>query len=348
MSGRGGAARALELGLALGLGLALLALVFRGVSWTGFAGALSLVDPAWLGLSVALFVTTHACRGWRWQVVVRPVRRLAFRRAYSIQAVGLLAIQALPFRLGELARPYLLWEREEVPLGGGMFAVVVDRTLDLVAVAALLTLAVAAADLPLHTIEVGGVRIALVEQGRLGVGRALVPMLAVLAAVAVGGERAIARLQGLAGRLPPGLGSRLAAGLQPFHEGVRGLRSPGHAAPMAGVTLLAWALNALAVWSLCRAMGFDGIDPLGGLVLLLVMTLGLMLPSAPFSIGIVEAFLVAGLALLGIAQDPAAAYAVVFRAINVLVVGGLGVVFLVVDRISFRAIAAFTRSQRDR
>ncbi|MDP7115233.1 MAG: hypothetical protein QGH45_24875, partial [Myxococcota bacterium] len=75
---------------------------------------------------------------------------------------------------------------------------------------------------------------------------------------------------------------------------------------------------------------------------------GLMLPSAPFSIGIVEAFLVAGLVLLGIGSDPALAYAVVFRAINVLVVGGLGITFLAVDRISFRAIAAFTRAERDR
>ena len=348
MSGRGRTARALELALALGLGLALLALVFRGVSWPAFANALAGVEPVWLVASIALFVTTHASRGWRWMVAVRPVRALPFRRAYSIQAVGLLAIQALPFRLGELARPYLLWEREGVPLGGGMFAVVVDRSLDLVAVALLLTVAVAAADLPLHTIEVAGVEIALVQQGRIGVALALVPLLAVLAAVAIGGEGAIERMRGLATRVHPGLGRRLAAGLEPFHEGVRGLGSLRHAAPMAGVTLAAWILNALAVWALCRAMGFDDIDPLGGLVLLLVMTLGLMLPSAPFSIGIVEAFLVAGLVLLGIGHDPALAYAVVFRAINVLVVGGLGITFLAVDRISFRAIAAFTRAERDR
>ncbi len=339
--------RALELSLALGLGLALLALVFRGVSWEAFAREMAAVDPSWLVLSVALFVTTHACRGWRWMVVVRPIRAVSFRRAYGIQAVGLLAIQALPFRLGELARPYLLWEREKVPLGGGMFAVVVDRTLDLLAVAALLTLAVLVVDLPRGTVEVAGVEIALVQQGRLAVTLALIPMLAVLGTVAVGGEGAVRRLESLLSRFHRGLGRRVAAALNPFQRGVRGLRKPRHAAPMAGVTLLAWVLNALAVWALCRAMGFDTIDPLGGLVLMLVMTLGLMLPSAPFSIGIVEAFLVAGLAILGIDHDPAVAYAVVFRGINLLVVGGLGLLFLVLDRVSFRAIAEFTHSARD-
>lgn len=348
MSDRGRTRRAVELGLSLGLGLALLVLVFRGVPARELFDALVAVDPIWLLLSVALFATTHACRGWRWQVVLRPLKALSFRRAYSIQAVGLLAIQALPFRLGELARPYLLWEREQVPLGGGMFAVVVDRTLDLLAVALLLTVAVAAADLPLRTVEVAGLEIALVEQGRLAVGLALVPMLGVLVVVAVGGGKAVSRVESLLSRLHPKLGARAGAGLRPFHEGVRGLGRPRHAAPMAGVTVVAWALNALAVWALCRAMGFDSIDPLGGLVLLLVMTLGLMLPAAPFSIGIVEAFLVAGLSLLGIAHEPAAAYAVVFRGINLLVVGGLGLGFLVRDRVSFRAIAEFTRSSRNR
>ncbi len=332
----------------MGLGVALLVLVFRGVSAAKLGQAMAAVDPGWLVASVALFVTSHASRGWRWQVVLRPVKRLTFRSAYSIQSVGLLAIQALPFRLGELARPYLLWEREKTPLGGGMFAVVVDRTLDLLAVAGLLTVAVAAADLPLRTVEVAGVEIALVEQGRIAVALALVPMLTVLAVVALGGESAVGRLESLLARFHGGVARRVGAGLRPFHEGVRGLANPRHAVPMAGVTLLAWALNALAVWALCRAMGFDGIDPLGGLVLLLVMTLGLMLPSAPFSIGIVEAFLVAGLALLGIGHEPAAAYAVVFRVINLVVVGGLGLGFLVRDRISFRAIAEFTRSTRDR
>jgi uncharacterized membrane protein YbhN (UPF0104 family) len=56
------------------------------------------------GLSM---VPLHLFRAWRWKYLLRPIGvSLPFGRLMIISTVGFMAILALPFRLGEFARPY--------------------------------------------------------------------------------------------------------------------------------------------------------------------------------------------------------------------------------------------------
>ena len=56
------------------------------------------------GLSL---IPVHLFRAWRWKYLLRPMGvALPFRRLMVISTVGFMAILALPFRLGEFARPY--------------------------------------------------------------------------------------------------------------------------------------------------------------------------------------------------------------------------------------------------
>src|SRR5262249_48357526 len=60
-----------------------------------------------VGLFVATLIPTHLFRAWRWEYLLRALgTSLPFGRLMLISSVGFMAILGLPFRLGEVVRPY--------------------------------------------------------------------------------------------------------------------------------------------------------------------------------------------------------------------------------------------------
>lgn len=81
-----------------------------------------------------------ACRTARWQGLLVPIRRIAFRRVLGYLLVGYLANNVLPARLGELVRSHYLGDREGFSRATALGTIVVERVVDtavLVAIAAL-------------------------------------------------------------------------------------------------------------------------------------------------------------------------------------------------------------------
>ena len=78
------------------------------------------------------YLAAHSLRALRLHVLLRGEGRAPpYLRVFSINTVGFLAINVMPLRLGEAVRPYLLWEREDVPLGSALAAILLERLLDL-------------------------------------------------------------------------------------------------------------------------------------------------------------------------------------------------------------------------
>ena len=50
----------------------------------------------------------HFFRAWRWGHLLAPIHPVPFSRLLPIASVGFSAIIALPLRMGELVRPYLI------------------------------------------------------------------------------------------------------------------------------------------------------------------------------------------------------------------------------------------------
>ena len=73
--------------------------------------ALSGARLGWIVPTMAAYALAHVIRGFRLRALVGvPVTQA---RLFSINAIGYLAINVVPFRLGEMVRPYLLARREK-------------------------------------------------------------------------------------------------------------------------------------------------------------------------------------------------------------------------------------------
>ncbi len=344
---RGGKLKAaLKLTALVAFGLGLLVAVFWSVDLDVFWREITEVRIHWWVISFAAFVSLHLARTYRWGRIVQRVHPVPFRHILSISSVGFMALQALPFRLGEFARPYLLMERRDMRFGGAMYTVVVERTIDILCLAFCFTIAVVFADLP-ETIIIKGVDFDIVEGGRQMIAIALVPFGGCLLAFLVLRERAIRWTEALLTPIHAGLAGKAASMMGSFLEGVRTMQDWRFAYTMVWTSVMTWGVNVVCMWALCRALGLDELGLMAGLVILVVLIVGVLLPAPPGFVGTFEAFVAAGVMLFGATQEKALAYAVVCHVTQTVILFGFGLAFLWIDKISFGRIIEFTRSLRE-
>lgn len=272
---------ALRLLLVLGVTAVAAGLVLRGIdgaaAWAALVGADWRIVPVFFLFQAAILLL----RTWRFQLLLdAPV---PFGRMLPAVSVSFLAINVVPLRLGELVRPWLLAEREGVPVGSALAAVVSERLLDLCAVGVLLGGALAWVGLPRGAITVGGFDV-------LGAGLRSVGGL--LAIVGVAGLVTAWRGQGAIGR------------------GLRALAArPGQAAAAAactaGMQALTLACVALGLWS------FEALEVSARVVWVswAATLAGIALMPTPGFFGPFEAACSAALEAMGAPLTPARTFA---------------------------------------
>ncbi len=314
MSGWAEALRARRWSIGLGLLIGGLGLLFAlaGAPLDEVIDGVRAADPGWVALTGLTFLVQQALRAWR-QVLLLQGRypRFGLRSSLSVLCISFFFINSLPARLGELARPLLLLEREGVPFGAGFALMVVERAVDLCAMCLMLGALVWIAPVPEAGFQVGGAAVPLQQLARGAVGLTL-PL--------VVGGLTIALLWGapiwraISDRLPaeaPGLRGRLLRAARSmggdFTAATTALASPSRIAGVLALTAATWGTTALMYPMLARAFGIEGFIGLReGWGLLGVAMASLALPAAPGFAGTYEAFLIGGLRLFGVA-GPAAA-----------------------------------------
>ena len=255
------------------------------------------------------YALTHVLRSFRLQALLGP--HVSFWSLFSINAVGFLAINVVPLRLGEFVRPYLLLEKHRVPFGSSLAAVFLERLCDVLALATMLLLVAFAVDLPPGGIVVGGLDV--IDAGRKMAGTLLGGGVLFIAVLTIGGPPVISRVSGLLQKLPV-VGHALPGFLLSFVEGLRGLFvRPGRAVVVAVCTIGMWAAT-IAACGACLA-AFDGL-PVSWESALTTWTItltGMTVAPTPGFFGAFEAFCVAALMLWKVDQAIAATFAVVLH-----------------------------------
>ena len=109
-----------------------------GVPLEDVLATIETADGAWLALSGLFMTLSLVTRGVRWRELL--ARRIARRDAFHLVNIMFLGNQ-LPLRMGEVARTVLV-SRKSVPMATAAASIVVERLLDTLLVALMLTLTV--------------------------------------------------------------------------------------------------------------------------------------------------------------------------------------------------------------
>jgi glycosyltransferase 2 family protein len=275
--------------LGIALSVAFLAVTISGIDLPLVGRIILEASPLGLAVAVAFVAADVAIRAFRWQILLRSVAVVPYRRALGYLCIGYFANSLLPARLGDVARAYLAGTAFRAPRLATLGTIMVERISDgLVLVA---TVIVAGAFVP----SAGAIRdtaIALLFVGLAGL-------------VVLGAGAVVARRTGFqatrVGRLVHELIARVAAGTMT-------LRTLGGALTVIGATAAGLVTAIMIIASVGAAVGLQ-LSPLQAALVTAGLALSLAIPAAPGSVGTYE--FVGVSILVGLGFPPEASFATV-------------------------------------
>jgi uncharacterized protein (TIRG00374 family) len=346
----------LKLVVNLVLSVAMLALFawlayFRGHQWHDLKEAFHHVEYARVAPALAgcfgLMVIVHLFRAWRWRYLLRPIGvELPFGRLMSVSTVGFMAILALPARLGEFVRPYLIRDGGKVSMTSALGTVAVERVID-----GLLISLLVFTTCSLRAHEVGAAAPGWMMPTAyisLAIFAAAMLFLLFMLRWPDWTVKWTLILTGLR-RFAPKLGEKVGDKMHSLIRGFRVLKRWRDLIVFTLMTIVYWVANGLSVWVLAK--GFDlgpGLSVVGAFTVMGLVAVGITLPNSPGLVGQYTWFTSLGLSLYfskDIVESGGKVFAVFSHATQVVWYLTTGAVALLASRISLsRVVRASTEA----
>jgi glycosyltransferase 2 family protein len=272
----------------------LLWLAVRGVSLDSVGSALSDARPVLVIFACLLILASYPLLAYRWSVLVRPLGKLNVARMTELVLVGAAANNALPGRLGEVARTIGLSRSLQRPFSESLGTVLADRVADVVLFGGCFTIgaAVAPSESWVKWVALGGAAMAV------GI---LVVIIVAIAAL---------RRHGV-GNVPE---SGIRRHILLMARGLTCLRGASNVVRVVFSTLLAWGAWIIGAWLAARSLD---INLTTGELLFTTGAIGLgsAIPAAPGFIGTYHWLAASSLQLFDVPASDALAFAILVHAL---------------------------------
>lgn len=280
------------------------------------AKAIALADPVWLVGAGLVYASLFSLRGIRWAILLKPIKEVSWTTAGEVFAVGFMANNVLPARLGDVARAYVLARRENITAAASFSSVMLERIFDGVTVVAFLNLVLWIDPPEADWIGPFGLLMAAVFVGAI-----------VVCALVVWNQRTVtALIAKVFFFLPNHLIDKVYGLTDRLSTGLHSLKSLTRTLEVIGLSLVIWTIETSVYVLAAKGFGIE-IDFLGMMLVMAVLTLGLTAPSAPGFVGVFEGLIIKAVGLYGIVGPEAVAYAVSVHIIHFVPGTLLGLLF---------------------
>jgi uncharacterized protein (TIRG00374 family) len=333
--------RTLRLAIGVLISAVFIWFALRGLRLPDVWHSLRAADYYWLIPSVAVYFLAVWARTWRWDYLLRPIKRIPLGRLFPVVVIGYMGNNVYPFRAGELLRAFILRQTEDVSMSSSLATIVVERVFDGLVMLLFVFVALPFAPLPSESIRLIVILGSVVFMG------ALLVFLAVAAVPA----RFMRLTEWFAGRLLPerlrapilGFAGRFIAGLAALRSG-RGLLM------IFATSVVIWLLETVKYWFVMHAFDFT-VSFFALMLMNGVVNLATTLPSAPGYIGTFDGPGIAILTLYGVDPAIAAAYTLTLHAALWLPITLLGIYYMIRAELRWadigRAVEAGRGVERD-
>ncbi len=331
--------RALQLLLGVGVSALCVWLSMRDVRLAEVLHALRGANAPGFVLVMLVTLAGFWLRALRWRYFIQAGRRLRIGSLFSATMIGFMANNVLPFRLGEFVRPWALARREGLSKTTLLATVVVERAVDM-----LTLLGILGASMLIHPIAGNTEAGRLVQWGaRLLI--ALCVGLTVLVIAVERSRRLAATVLGLVtAPLPVPARERAGEMFERFLEGLglfRDLRRLGIVFAISFTMFLCFAFAiSVSLWSLGIHLPWYA-----GLVMLVITSIGIMVPAAPGYIGTLNIACTAGLALFAVGKAQSVPFSWFYFFSQWLPITAVGLVYLNREGLTLRAIGQAGRGE---
>lgn len=305
------------------LGAVLVYLSVRGINFQDVADGLKTIRYGYVIAVLITLLLMQALRSWRWGVILSPLEKIDQLSLFSVTSVGFLAVVAIPARLGELARPYLIANKSQIRMTAAVGSVFVERVFDCLTVLFIFIFALFFTPLPPLLIKAGTVFFLIT-----------LSLFVAMIVLITKREMSLKALNSLFQKLPEKYTLKINHLFHHFIDGFKIISDVKLLLLLTFLSALIWLIDVAAIYLMFLAFGFT-LPLAAPFVVMIILMIGIALPTAPGFIGNWHYSCILGLSLFGISKTDAFTFSVIFHFISIGLVIILGLMFLPFHKFSF-------------
>lgn len=286
--------------LGLLFSLAVIVWFIKNLDWQQVWLAFIEAQYGWVTISVILTGLLFMIRTSRWAVLLWP-QTATMWTLFSALIIGQTTNYLAPIRAGDLVRAYLVGEMAEINKGLALGTIALEKLWDLVMLMVCIVILSILFPLPDW----------LLIPSR-GLGLMTFISLIVLGILVWQQEIALQWMMKLVSRLKPGLRETLLNLMRNILAGFASIRNLRQLFWTAFWSILTWMIGGLTNYVLFLAFDLS-LSLLAAFLLLVVLQVGVALPSLPGRVGIFQGLCILVLALFGISGDVSFSYGVILH-----------------------------------
>jgi len=300
-------------------------LALRKVDFGGVWQALKSAQFIWLIPGLAVYFIGVAIRAWRWQYLLKPLKKVPIKTLFPIINIGYMGNNVYPARAGEVLRAIVLKKREDVSISGSLATIVVERIFDAVVILGFVVLNLG----QLAKMNMQGNLRQTIQTLALWAGVIFLVLLAGFVLIALMPAKARKLWLWLNNKVVPRRWREKAQGIgEKLLDGLASLRSPKDFLMVLITTHLIWTCETVLYWGVMKAMGLS----LTFTTLMLIngaINLVLLIPAAPGGLGTFDAACKAMLVAYGVDPETALGYTLILRVALWVPITILGAIYFV-------------------
>lgn len=304
------------------ISVVLVYLSIRGINLQDVFRDLQRIQFSYVISFIILIMLMQWLRSYRWGVMLQPMEKIDQLSLFSVTSVGFLAIASIPARIGELARPYLISKRSSIKMSSALGTILVERIFDSFTVLTFAIIILFFTDLPPWMIKSSIIFFLL----------ALV-MFCFIIFLILRRDAALKLINGILSKLPGKFAHKIDELIHHFIDGFQIITNIKLFLYLFFLSALIWLVDVLAIYMLLESFGF-GLPVMASFVLMIILIVGIAIPTAPGYMGNWHFACVLALSLFGLAKAEALSFALVYHFLSMIIVVVLGVAFLPFNKFS--------------
>ena len=289
---------------------------FKGINFKEIAASLSAINYIYIVPALLILFFIQILRSYRWGLILSPIEKIDQMSLFSVTCVGFLAIVAIPARLGELARPYLITHKSDIPMTSALGSIFLERAFDILTILIMFFIVAFLTPMPSWLMKSSIVFFTVI-----------LVIIALIILLLVNKDAFLKIVNPVISRLPEKYFHKAEELIDHFIVGFKMISNIRLIMQVVFLSLLIWFAAALVIYILFNAFNFQ-LSILAAFAVMVVIIVGITIPTAPGFVGNFHFFCILGLGLFGIPKTDAVTYAVLYHFLAIGLTVVLGLVFL--------------------
>ena len=316
------------------ISIAFLVAVFRNVNYKQILETFLHINYAIILPAIVIQMCSYWVRSIRWSLMLSSIKKTKITRLFSIICISYMANSILPLRAGDLARAYLIGEKEGISKTAAFSTVILEKIYD--GIALLLFLGVIALVFPFPMwLKTIGIITTLIFAGALLFTIFLVTFR----------NKTMDFTKFFLKFVPEKVRVKVLEILEKLIDGFDIVKDKKNLLPIALCSIIVWLMEAYLLYAIAVSFGFTSTVYLA-IFTLVVINLGIMVPSSPGNVGTFEYFCIKALSLFNVTKDIALGFALVYRVLQYTPITLLGFIFLLKEGVSLSSMTSLSSKKQ--